>query len=122
MSDKKASKPIQMAFNWEAGVKPRGPGARGESLAAREPTERRMFSEHVMEEVVERHNMPGGVHTSGLQGSAGPGVGGIHTELMERFASEGCCIPRRRKRIPVGPATRCHTMSACLSPEAHSRA
>jgi hypothetical protein len=39
--------------------------------------------------VVERHNMPGGVHTSGLQGSAGPGVGGIHTELMERFAKAG---------------------------------
>jgi FAD-dependent oxidoreductase family protein len=39
--------------------------------------------------VVERHNMPGGVHTSGLQGSAGAGVGGIHTELMERFAKAG---------------------------------
>src|SRR5690606_30429271 len=31
----------------------------------------------------------GGVHTSGLQGSADKGVGGIHTELMERFAREG---------------------------------
>ena len=39
--------------------------------------------------VVERHNMPGGVHTSGLQGSAGAGVGGIHSELMERFAKAG---------------------------------
>ena len=39
--------------------------------------------------VVEKFDMPGGVHTSGLQGSAGPGIGGIHTELMERFAREG---------------------------------
>lgn len=39
--------------------------------------------------VIERFDMPGGVHTSGLQGAAGPGVGGIHTELMERFAREG---------------------------------
>ncbi len=39
--------------------------------------------------LIERFDMPGGVHTSGLQGAAGPGVGGIHTELMERFAAEG---------------------------------
>jgi FAD-dependent oxidoreductase family protein len=40
--------------------------------------------------MVERFDMPGGVHTSGLQGAADRGVGGIHTELMERFADEGC--------------------------------
>lgn len=39
--------------------------------------------------LVERFGMPGGVHTSGLQGAAGPGVGGIHTELMERFEAAG---------------------------------
>jgi FAD dependent oxidoreductase len=39
--------------------------------------------------LIERFGMPGGVHTSGLQGAAGTGVGGIHTELMERFAKEG---------------------------------
>jgi NADPH-dependent 2,4-dienoyl-CoA reductase/sulfur reductase-like enzyme len=39
--------------------------------------------------VVERFDMPGGVHTSGLQGSANVGVGGIHSELMERFAAAG---------------------------------
>ncbi len=39
--------------------------------------------------LVEEFDMPGGVHTSGLQGAAGPGVGGIHTELMERFAAGG---------------------------------
>lgn len=40
--------------------------------------------------MIERFDMPGGVHTSGLQGAANPGVGGIHTELMERFESQGC--------------------------------
>src|ERR1019366_4470207 len=39
--------------------------------------------------LVEKFAMPGGVHTAGLQGSADAGVGGIHTELMNRFASEG---------------------------------
>ncbi len=39
--------------------------------------------------VVEKFDMPGGVHTSGLQGSANAGVGGIHTELMQRFAAAG---------------------------------
>jgi hypothetical protein len=39
--------------------------------------------------VVEKFDMPGGVHTSGLQGSADTGIGGIHTELMQRFAAAG---------------------------------
>lgn len=39
--------------------------------------------------VVEKLDMPGGVHTSGLQGHATPGIGGIHSELMERFAEGG---------------------------------
>ena len=39
--------------------------------------------------VVERLDMPGGVHTSGLQGAAENGVGGIHTELMQLFAAGG---------------------------------
>ena len=38
--------------------------------------------------LVEKFDMPGGVHTSGLQGSADTGVGGIHSELMNRFAEE----------------------------------
>jgi len=40
--------------------------------------------------LIEKFDMPGGVHTSGLQGAANTGVGGIHTELMERFAQENC--------------------------------
>lgn len=39
--------------------------------------------------VIEKLDMPGGVHTSGLQGSAGAGIGGIHSELMERFEADG---------------------------------
>lgn len=50
--------------------------------------------------VVERFDMPGGVHTSGLQGSADKGVGGIHTELMERFAAEGHIYAATEKTHP----------------------
>ena len=72
MSDAKASQPIQMAFNWEAEVKLRGPGARGELLAAREPTEPPMDGENVMEEVVERHNMEAALNqVRANKGSAG---------------------------------------------------
>lgn len=39
--------------------------------------------------VVEKFDMPGGVHTSGLQGHASAPVGGIHSELMARFEAEG---------------------------------
>jgi 2-polyprenyl-6-methoxyphenol hydroxylase-like FAD-dependent oxidoreductase len=50
--------------------------------------------------LVEKFDMPGGVHTSGLQGAANPGVGGIHTELMERFAREGCIFEANEKNLP----------------------
>ncbi len=84
MSDVKASKPIQMAFNWEAEVKPRGPGARGESLAAREPTERPMFDENVMEEVVERHNLQAALkQVRANKGS--PGVDGMSVDELPDF-------------------------------------
>jgi len=39
--------------------------------------------------LIEKYDMPGGLHTIGLQGAAGTGVGGIHTELMQRFADNG---------------------------------
>ena len=84
MSDAKASQPMQMAFNWEAGVKPRGPGARGDALAAREPTERPMFGEHVMEEVVERHNMQAALkQVRANKGSAG--VDGMSVDELPDF-------------------------------------
>lgn len=50
--------------------------------------------------VVEKFDMPGGVHTSGLQGSADRGIGGIHTELMERFAAEGYIYTADEKSHP----------------------
>ena len=53
----KDSIPIQLAFNWEARVKPLGPGARVDAFAARPSPERPMYGEHLMEELVERGNM-----------------------------------------------------------------
>jgi 2-polyprenyl-6-methoxyphenol hydroxylase-like FAD-dependent oxidoreductase len=50
--------------------------------------------------MVEKFDMPGGVHTSGLQGAANPGVGGIHTELMERFDREGCIYTADETNLP----------------------
>jgi len=84
VSDRKASQPIQMAFNWEAGVKPRGPGARGDSLAARKPPERPMFGEHVMEEVVERRNVQAALkQVRANKGS--PGVDGMSVDELPDF-------------------------------------
>lgn len=50
--------------------------------------------------LVEKYDMPGGVHTSGLQGAAARGVGGIHTELMQRFADEGCIYTATEATLP----------------------
>ena len=58
-----------------------GPGGFAAALKAR-----RMGARVIL---IEKYDMPGGVHTSGLQGAAGTGVGGIHSELMERCAAEG---------------------------------
>ncbi|HVB36946.1 MAG TPA: FAD-dependent oxidoreductase [Vicinamibacterales bacterium] len=58
-----------------------GPGGFAAALQAA-----RMGADTIL---VEKYDAPGGVHTSGLQGAAGPGVGGIHTELMQRLADEG---------------------------------
>ncbi|MBI2320465.1 MAG: FAD-dependent oxidoreductase, partial [Betaproteobacteria bacterium] len=50
--------------------------------------------------LIEKYDMPGGVHTSGLQGAASRGVGGIHTELMQRFAAEGCIYTATEATLP----------------------
>jgi len=87
VSDSKASKPIQMAFNWEAGVKPQGPGVRGDSLTARQPTEHPMFPmfpEYLMEEVVERHNMQAALkQVRANKGSAG--IDGMRVDELPDF-------------------------------------
>ncbi len=50
--------------------------------------------------LIEKFDMPGGVHTSGLQGAANAGVGGIHTELMARFEREGCIYTADERNLP----------------------
>lgn len=80
----KDSQPIQLAFNWEAGVKPREPGARVDALAARQPTERPMYGEHLMEEVVERGNMRAALRqVRANQGS--PGVDDMRVDELSEF-------------------------------------
>ncbi|MHA1109386.1 MAG: FAD-dependent oxidoreductase [Alphaproteobacteria bacterium] len=69
-----------------------GPGGFAAALKAR-----RMGASVIL---IERYDMPGGVHTSGLQGAAGPGVGGIHTELMEKFAAAGQIYKKKKKTLP----------------------
>ncbi len=50
--------------------------------------------------LIEKYDMPGGVHTSGLQGAASAGVGGIHSELMEKFAAAGQIYTATEKTHP----------------------
>ena len=72
---------VPVAYEADVVVVGGGPGGFAAALKAA-----RMGAKTIM---IERFDMPGGVHTSGLQGSADEGIGGIHTELMERFAVEG---------------------------------
>ena len=50
--------------------------------------------------LIEKVDMPGGVHTAGLQGAASRGVGGIHSELMQRFAAAGCIYTVTEATLP----------------------
>ncbi len=50
--------------------------------------------------LIEKYDMPGGVHTSGLQGAASEGVGGIHSELMDKFAAAGLIYTASEKSHP----------------------
>ena len=111
MSASKDSQPIQLAFNWEAGVKPQGPGARVAALAARETTERPMFGADVMEEVLERHNMQTALRqVRANKGS--PSLDGMSVEVLPDFLRthwlgikhqllEGTYQPRVMKRVEI---------------------
>lgn len=76
-----AGRRVPVSYDADVVVVGAGPGGFAAALQAA-----RMGARVVL---VERFDMPGGVHTSGLQGSAGAGVGGIHTELMQRFDVAG---------------------------------
>jgi 2-polyprenyl-6-methoxyphenol hydroxylase-like FAD-dependent oxidoreductase len=94
---------VPVAYDADVAVVGAGPGGFAAALQAA-----RMGCRVV---VVERFDMPGGVHTSGLQGHASAGVGGIHSELMERFAAHGHIYTITERRCPTGPATRSRIMS-----------
>jgi len=83
---------VPVAYDADVVVVGAGPGGFAAALKAA-----RMGARVV---VVERFDMPGGVHTSGLQGSANAGVGGIHTELMERFARSGYIYTATQETLP----------------------
>jgi hypothetical protein len=69
-----------------------GPGGFGAALRAA-----RMGAKTIL---IERYDVPGGVHTVGLQGAYNAGVGGIHTELMERLVKEGHVYTATEKTYP----------------------
>jgi hypothetical protein len=83
---------VPVAYDADVVVVGAGPGGFAAALKAA-----RMGARVV---VVERFDMPGGVHTSGLQGSANTGVGGIHSELMERFARHGYIYTATQDTLP----------------------
>lgn len=87
-----ASKRITVAAQADVVVVGGGPGGFAAALRAA-----RMGASTIL---VEKCDMPGGVHTSGLQGAANSGVGGIHTELMQRFADAGCIYTATEKTLP----------------------
>ena len=85
-------KPIPVVAEADVVVIGGGPGGFAAALRAA-----RMGASTIL---LEKYDMPGGVHTSGLQGAAGPGVGGIHSELMQRFADAGCIYTVTERTLP----------------------
>ena len=91
--------PTQLAFTWEAEVKPRGPGARVDSVTASSPPERPMFDERLMDVVLERRNMFEALHQVRTnQGS--PGVDGMTVDALPDFLHEHW--PRIKEQLLQG--------------------
>lgn len=107
----KDSQPIQLAFNWEAGVKPRGLRARVDALPARQPIERPMFGENLMEELCERGNMRAALQqVRANQGS--PGIDDMRVDELPDFLKmhwlaikeqllQGAYQPQAIKRVEI---------------------
>ena len=105
------SQPIQLAFHWEAAVKPRGRGARVDSLPARPPIERPMFGENLREEMCERGNMRAALQqVKANQGS--PGIDDMRVDELPDFLKahwlaikeqllQGTYQPRAIKRVEI---------------------
>jgi hypothetical protein len=69
-----------------------GPGGFGAAMRAA-----RMGAKTIL---IDKYDVPGGVHTTGLQGAYNAGVGGVHTELMERLTREGYVYTATEKAYP----------------------
>ena len=107
----KDSQPIQLAFNWEAEVKPRGLGARVDSVPASPRIERPMFGENLMEEMCERGNMRAALQqVKANQGS--PGIDDMRVDELPDFLKahwlaikeqllQGTYQPRAIKRVEI---------------------
>lgn len=107
----KDSQPIQLAFNWEAPVKPGGPGARVDSLPMRPRIERSMFGENLMEEMCERGNMRAALQrVRANQGS--PGIDNMRVDELPNFLKahwlaikgqllQGIYQPQAIKRVEI---------------------
>src|SRR5216684_4426511 len=84
MGDEKRQKPPQGAVNWEAEVKPRGPGARADLPIATLQPESPMFSETLMEEICERSNLRAALpRVRANQGS--PGIDNMTVDKLPGF-------------------------------------
>ena len=105
------SQPIQLAFNWEATVKPGGPGARVDALPTRQPTERPMYGEQLMEEMCERGNMRAALQQVKANKGA-PGLDAMRVEALPAFLKvhwpaikeqllQGTYHPQAIKRVEI---------------------
>jgi hypothetical protein len=86
------SEKIPLAAEADVVVIGGGPGGFGAAVRAA-----RMGAKTIL---IDRYDVPGGVHTVGLQGAYNAGVGGIHTELMQRLTKEGYVYTATEKTYP----------------------